>query len=152
MAMTRYVLFGAVLAAAALLPGDVALFAGDKTGHKHHVHFEKCAKACADCMRECDSCARHCAELVAQGKKEHLHTLGTCIDCAEVCAAAARIVARRGPMSHTICEACAKVCDDCGAACEKHAGDEHMARCARECRTCATACREMLKHTGAEKK
>ena len=45
-----------------------------------------------------------------------------------------------------LCEACAKVCDDCAAACEKHPNDEHMAKCAKECRTCAKACREMIEH------
>jgi hypothetical protein len=102
-------------------------------------------------MRECEMCARHCADLVAAGRKEHLKTLGTCADCAEFCAAAARIVSRNGPMSVTICEACAKACDTCGAACEKFASDEHMRRCAQECRECAKACRDMIQHAGHNK-
>ncbi len=135
------------LAAALLLA--VGAGADDKPAHDHHAGaFLDCAKACNDCQRECDSCARHCAGLVADGKKDHMTTLGTCTDCAEICSAAARITARQGPMSATVCEACAKACDSCGAACDKFKEDEHMKRCAETCAKCAKACREMLKHAG----
>src|SRR5436190_5604709 len=87
-----------------------------KDATRHSTYHEQCAKACADCMRECEMCARHCAERVGMGEKEHLITLGTCADCAEFCAAAAKIVARGGPFSLEICEACAKACDRCATA------------------------------------
>jgi hypothetical protein len=133
-----------VLSSAPVLSGDKAT--GKKAGGHHNEHFDKCAKACTACLRECESCAHHCAHLVAEGKKEHLKTLGTCADCADFCAAAARIVARHGKMSVLICESCAKACDTCGKACEEHPKDEHMTRCAKACRDCAAACREMIQH------
>lgn len=111
-------------------------------------HFATCAKACTMCMRECESCAHHCVHLVAEGKKDHLKTVGTCSDCAEFCAAAAKIVSHQGPMAVLSCEACAKACDACGTECEKHADDAHMKRCAKACRECAKACREMIEHVG----
>jgi hypothetical protein len=117
------------------------------TGH-HDAHTDHCARACADCMRECESCLRHCADMVAAGKKDHFITMGTCADCADFCAAAAKIVSRRGPMAMLICESCAKACDTCGAACAKQSADEHMQRCAKACKDCAQACREMIKHGG----
>jgi hypothetical protein len=135
------------LAAALLL----ALGAGadEKPAADHHAGaFADCAKACTDCQRECDSCARHCALLVADGKKDHMTTLGTCSDCAEVCSTAAHITSRQGPMSVTICEACAKTCDTCGEACAKFKDDEHMKQCSESCKACAKACREMIKHAG----
>lgn len=122
----------------------------DDSDHKHTGPLDECAKACADCMRECESCSDHCAGLLTSGKKEHLTTFRTCADCAEVCGAAAKIAARHGPMAVTICEACAKACDDCGAACEKHPDDKHMQECAKSCRACAKACRDMIKHAGQE--
>jgi hypothetical protein len=131
---------------AAFLVLSPAAPAGGQKQDQHAKHFDECARACNDCQRECDSCARHCAELVAAGKKDHLHTLGTCADCAAVCATASQVVSRRGPMSALICEACAKACDVCGSSCEKYPSDEHMKRCAQECRRCEKACREMLKH------
>ena len=140
-----------LFAAAALwLGGPTGVTAGDKKSHDAHAaHFDECAKACAMCMRECEKCAHHCAHLVAKGQKEHLKTLGTCMDCAGFCDTAARIVSHRGPMSGLICDACAKACDICGKACEQHPDDQHMRECAKACRDCAKACREMLQHTGA---
>ena len=108
---------------------------------------EQCAKACADCMRECERCAHHCVHLIASGQKEHTYTLGTCLDCADFCAVAAKVVSRHGPMTVSACEACAKACDVCAAACDKHPEDEHLKRCAKACQDCAKLCRDMVKHT-----
>src|SRR5262249_52324511 len=140
------------LVAAGLVATGGAFQAADdrKADAAHAGHFEACAKACTMCMRECEMCAHHCAHMIAEGKKEHLRTLGTCADCAEFCASAARIVSRHGPMATTICESCARACDVCGETCEKYPEDEHMKRCAKACRECARACREMVKHAGHE--
>jgi hypothetical protein len=119
--------------------------------HNHEAHAgpsQHCAVACSTCMRECESCAHHCARLVAGGHKDHMRTLGTCSDCAEFCAAAAKIVSRHGPLANTMCESCAKACDSCGAACEKFSDDTHMQACAKACRDCAKACRTMIQETG----
>lgn len=114
----------------------------------HNAIFRKCADACNDCQRECDSCSLHCAHMLIDGKKQHMTTLQTCQDCADACAAAARIVSRHGPFSHIVCEACAQACDKCAAECEKFKSDEHMARCAEECRKCLKNCRDMIAHQG----
>ena len=106
--------------------------------------FEKCAKACADCMLVCDSCARHCVELVAKGKKEHVVTAGFCADCANVCSAAAQIVARGGPLRRQIVEACAASCEQCAKECKKYPDDDRMRKCAQECQACAKVCRALL--------
>jgi hypothetical protein len=119
---------------------------------KHAGHFDGCAKECANCMRECESCARHCMDQVNGGKQDHFATLQSCSDCADMCAAAGKIVARRGPMAGIVCEACAKACNVCGTACEKFPSDQHMTQCAKACRECEKACREMLKHTGSDTK
>lgn len=136
------------LLVAGLLVGYAPAAEDNKADTPHAGHFDQCAKACADCLRECESCAHHCAHMVADGKKEHLHTLGTCADCGDVCGVAAKVVSRHGPLAVTVCESCAKTCDECGAACEKFPDDEHLARCAKACRDCAKACREMIEHAG----
>jgi len=85
--------------------------------------------------------------MLAQGKKEHRTTLETCQDCAAHCSAAASITARQGPMSDTICKACAEACSRCAKECEKHAAhDAEMKRFGEECRRCEQACRTMLTH------
>jgi hypothetical protein len=122
-----------------------------KVSHmEHSAALQACAEACSNCQRSCDSCATHCAHLLADGKKDHLGTLNSCQDCATICAAASRIVARGGPYSALICDACAKACAQCAAACDKFADDKHMAACAAECRKCEKACKAMLAHLGGK--
>ena len=146
--MNRRDLLGLLGASAAGFTALAAYGSGPagETDHNHGGPFDQCAKACSDCLRECESCAHHCANLVASGEKDHLRTLGTCADCAEVCTAAAKVVSRHGPLAGTICESCFKACGMCAAECEKHSQDEHMKRCAIACRDCAKACRDMIKH------
>jgi hypothetical protein len=134
------------IAAALLMMTGPAVPAADEKHDAHAAHFDACAKACYDCSRACEMCAHHCAHLVAEGKKEHMTTLGTCTDCSGFCILAGKIVSHRGPMSSQVCEACAKACDTCAGECEKFANDQHMKDCAKACRDCAKACREMLKH------
>ncbi len=123
----------------------------DKHKHHHHhhelgSHFEKCAKACADCQIECSTCHAHCVSHVAGGHKSHLSTLKLCADCSDICGVAASIVSRGGPLSVDICKVCADACDKCAEACEKFPDDKVMQACAKSCRKCAKACRDMIKH------
>lgn len=145
----------AVVALALSIVGLVAFapqgLTAEKEDHKEHNEMmQLCAKSCSDCQRMCDSCATHCAHMLHEGKKEHLKTLTTCQDCATVCSAAARIVARGGPFSNTICTACVDACSRCGKACEQFPDDKHMKACAEECRKCETACKHMVKHMAAK--
>lgn len=120
---------------------------GQQAGQHQQGAYEECAKACNACELACEMCASHCAMLVAEGHKEHLATLRSCMDCAKVCAAAAQIVAGKGPFSDLICVACAEACKRCGEACEKFADDPMMKMCAEECRKCEKACRAMVGST-----
>jgi hypothetical protein len=151
--MVRFCLTLGAVAVALAGFGALRLPAADEPkGHEHTQHMssemEKCLKECVRCAKECESCFQHCVGLVAQGKKEHVHTLRTCIDCADYCALAAKVISRHGAIVDPICDACAKACDTCGAACEKHPTDEHMKRCAEACKDCAKACRAMVKASG----
>ena len=138
------------LAAALALGLLSAVRAADKTAP--HVHrspaMQKCIAACRDCTDQCETCFVHCTNLVASGKKEHLPTLKSCIDCGDLCAIAAKIMARNGALVGPSCDGCAKGCDACATACEKYPDDEHMKACAKACRDCAKVCRAMLKETG----
>jgi hypothetical protein len=145
--------FAIVAVAITLMSMSGSATAQERKSHADDQKYWDCAKACDDCARICDACATHCARLVAEGKKEHLHTEQTCLDCASICRAAGSVTARSGPFSDLICTACADACKRCGDACERHKEDPIMKRCADECRTCEKACREMLKHVGhAEKR
>ena len=115
----------------------------DKPKDAHHDMMMSCAKACADCQQACDSCSAHCVAMLAEGKTQHVKTMQLCNDCAAVCAVSAQIVARHGPLTNTICAACADACDQCAKSCEAVKDDAHMKHCALECRRCEKACRTM---------
>ena len=155
--MNRREFTGLSLGSFALASMSVTGESQEPAGAKKDLHakhamqrdgFMKCAQACSSCQHECDSCATHCANILSEGKKEHMATLMSCRDCADFCTAAAQIVARGGPFSALICESCAEACARCGQECEKFPDDEHMKRCAQECRKCEKECREMAKHPG----
>lgn len=147
------VLTAAVLMAVLLVP--VRAEEKKQTGHQLHLSpvGSKCLKACTMCAAECSSCFVHCTEQVAAGKKEHVNTLKSCLDCGDICVLAAKVMSRDGPLAQPICDGCAKACDACAANCEKFPHDEHMKACAKACRDCAKACREMVgaKHHEVEK-
>jgi hypothetical protein len=138
----------ALLAAALVTCLPTAARTEDKPAAPH-VHrspeMQKCIEACVTCTNQCETCFVHCTGLVASGKKEHVATLKSCVDCGDLCAVAGKIMSRDGSLIGPACEGCAKGCDACAASCEKFPKDEHMAACARACRDCSKACREMLK-------
>ncbi|MFV1964698.1 MAG: hypothetical protein ACC628_04700 [Pirellulaceae bacterium] len=142
-------MIGATAAGLTTLAGVEASSAqGHKShaGHKMHGQFDKCAKISAACQVQCDSCFHHCAALLANGQKAHAQTMHLCVDCAEFCSTAARLVARHSSLSKAACEACAEACDKCAAQCEKFPEEEHCMACAKSCREGAKSCREMIKH------
>jgi hypothetical protein len=108
--------------------------------------MSRCAKACSDCHLACQACAKHCQSMVSAGMKQHVKSLALSRDCADVCAAAAHVVSRKGPMSKSICEACVKACEACGAECNKYPTMKQMKECADSCAKCAAACKEMIAH------
>jgi hypothetical protein len=145
--MFRRLMLAALAAAALVLSGARA----EDKEDPHKAHFDACAKACADCMRECESCAHHCAHLVIDGKKDHAMSMALCVDCGDICATAAKLTARGGPMAVPYCEGCAKACDACAAECDKFPSDDHMKACAKACKDCAKACRDMAAHASPPK-
>ena len=117
-----------------------------KTDHtEHFALMQECAKVCSDCQRACDLCATHCANLLADGKKEHLACLMNCQDCATCCVACSQVCARGGPQAALMNDCCAKCCDQCAKACEAFPNDSHMKACAEECRKCEKSCKAIFK-------
>lgn len=104
-------------------------------------------ETCSDCAQACTACADTClgedtvAELVA--------CIGTDLDCADLCAATARILSRRtgndDTITRAVLEACAAACRACGDECARHSSHhEHCRICAEACRRCEQACKELL--------
>ena len=103
-------------------------------------------RAAADCMATCEACADAClAEEDPAGMRDCIRLN---LDCAEVCAVTARVVARTGHRDRStldaLLSACAAACRACGDECEEHASEmEHCRVCAEACRRCEEACERM---------
>ena len=116
--------------------------------------FNVDADALARCIDECFACAETCTLCADDCLSEpDVAELVKCIrlnlDCADVCAAAGRVVARQteydANVTRPVLEACAQACRSCGDECERHAHHhEHCRICAESCRRCEEACNALL--------
>lgn len=105
-----------------------------------------CIEECFACASACTTCADACLgeSMVAE--------LATCIrldmDCADVCEATGRVMARHAghdlALTRALLEACAAACRACAEECERHGSMEHCRLCAEACRSCEAACRDFL--------
>jgi hypothetical protein len=102
--------------------------------------LSECASTCAICADACLS-ERMVAELVRCIRLNQ--------DCADICAATARLLLRsgaepQGTMLRHVVEACAAACQACGQECARHAQmHEHCRICAEACRRCEESCRQL---------
>jgi len=116
-------------------------------GH-HTEQQQECAETCARCMHECEDGFHHCLRQARRsGKVEYARAAHLCIDCAEVCGTAAKLVASGSHLLVHICAACAEACDDCLAVCEP-LKDPEMKLVLESLRKCAQSCRGMVKAMG----
>jgi len=90
------------------------------------------------CIAACNFCAASCLQ------EEHVNHMARCIsldmDCADVCRAAAVLLARGSRHGKHLLKECIELCEACADECEKHEHD-HCRACATACRECAEACR-----------
>src|SRR5688572_13618210 len=99
--------------------------------HPRGAVFDKaaliaCIQACLDCAAACTSCADACSA------ENDAKILARCIrlnaDCADVCLATSRVVARQTEpdpgLIRAVLDACIAACTACAAECERHAA--HM--------------------------
>ena len=116
-------------------------------GHVDREVLAECIQECFSCSEVCTSCADACLS------EEMVPELRKCIrlnlDCADVCNATGRVLARQteydAPTSKAQLQACAEACRTCADECERHADmHEHCAICADACRRCQRACDALL--------
>ncbi|WP_420141349.1 four-helix bundle copper-binding protein [Sphingomonas sp.] len=110
-----------------------------------HVN-EPLAEAAKHAMY-CGLIATSCADACSAEDMDMTQCIRVCLDCADVCAATARLAVRRAGSNESalraMLQACITICDICADECEKH-DHEHCRRCAEMCRECARDCREAL--------
>ncbi|MXO65700.1 four-helix bundle copper-binding protein [Altericroceibacterium endophyticum] len=96
------------------------------------------------CSLFCTSCADACG---AEDDGTHRDCIRTCLDCADICMATARLAVRNSienvDVMRAQLEMCILACERCATQCEKH-DSGHCALCAKMCRECAADCRKAL--------
>ncbi len=105
----------------------------------------ECIDACLKCETACVACADGCLGSKAVG------SFATCIrrdlDCADICAATARVLARPfAPDLEVVraqLQACIKACASCERECRMH-DMVHCRVCGDACKRCEDACRGAL--------
>jgi hypothetical protein len=119
--------------------------------YPHAVNVDASTLATAiDAMTDC---AQACitdtdADLGEQNVTEMIRCIRLCLDCADVCTAAAGVTSRPAgydaDVTKPLLQACVAICKSCGDECERHAHMPHCQVCAEACRRCEQACRELL--------
>jgi hypothetical protein len=110
----------------------------------------RCIDECFACEATCSSCADAC--LGEDDVAEMVVCVRDDLDCADVCGATGRILARQASdvaFVRAALEVCAQACRICAEECERHAAHhEHCRLCAEECRRCEDVCNEVLRLLG----
>jgi hypothetical protein len=95
------------------------------------------------CAILCTSCADAC---VAE-QMDMRQCVRSCLDCADICDATARVATRRTGSNDIVLKAalnlCATTCDLCAEECARYE-HEHCRLCAEMCLECARDCRAAL--------
>ena len=103
--------------------------------------------AMTDCVQACH--ADNAADLGEPNLADMVRCIRLCLDCADVCAAAAGVTSRLVDYDPVVLrpllESCVAICRSCGDECERHAPmHAHCRVCAQACRRCEQACQELL--------
>lgn len=106
------------------------------------------AFAAATSASECALVCTTCADACLSEDSDMAHCVRLNLDCADICGAMARMLARPGHQDRETLElaleTCVRACRACAEECERHADRmEHCRLCAEICRRCADACKEM---------
>jgi hypothetical protein len=116
-----------------------------------HESLARCIEDCFTCAATCTACADAC--LGEEAVAELIPCIRLNLDCAEVCWAMGRLLARQTAfdpqLARVMLEACTIACRNCGDECERHAGHhDHCRVCAEACRRCEQSCSDLLAALG----
>jgi hypothetical protein len=105
-----------------------------------------CIEECASCAQACVACTDAC--LSEPDVRDLVRCASLNLDCADLCDATARILARQSALESSLARsvvlACAEACRLCGDECDRHSDHEHCRICAEACKRCEQACTELL--------
>lgn len=136
-ASRRSVLAGAALAGMLLPVGAKA--AMDEHHHHGGAKHQDLIDAGLACVARGEACTAHCVDLLGGGDTSLKDCLTTVLAMVPMCAILARYAAADAPRLKELAKVCIDVCEDCAAACKRHA-DKHEV-----CKACETSCEECIK-------
>ena len=109
----------------------------------HLAELNRAAHAAMECALACSACADSDLRRDPAGMERCIRT---CLDCADICVATAKVLSRPSPTGDAwekLVAACAVACAACASECGGH--DEICCReCAAACRECEKACQQLL--------
>jgi len=103
--------------------------------------FDDCIEACEEALHACQECA---GADIREGDAATAKCSLLNLDCADICAATLKVLARHSDHHGDFCAVCAHLCRACAQECSLHE-HEHCVRCKAACERCAEACE---KHAG----
>lgn len=102
--------------------------------------------ALIDCIEKCWRCHLVCLNMATNhcpkegGRHVEAEHLKTLLACADICQAAANIMAMDTGLHRQVCAVCADICDACLTSCNDL---ESMDECIKACRQCRDSCQAM---------
>lgn len=109
----------------------------------HVAELSALIAAAIECAASCEACADACLE----EDEDMTRCIRANLDCADICAATAKVVGRAGRSGAPWLElvrVCEQACANCAQECAEHDAMEHCRACAEACRRCEQACRALL--------
>lgn len=104
---------------------------------------ERTREDLSTCLAACQAALQACQECAASDLGEGDPKMWACalinLDCADICEATIKALARRSPHHGDFCAICEHLCRACASECAKH-DTEHCRRCKEACIRCAAAC------------
>ena len=98
----------------------------------------------ADCIQVCLNSHAVCLDTamsLLQKGEEYADPVRILLDCSEVCATNAHFMMRNSPVSGSVLQPCAQVCNHCAEVCDEIGEND----CADACRASATSCQQLVK-------
>lgn len=116
-------------------------------GHSPGLSPEALENAAASCM-ECSQASRDLIHELrpesATGRGSLAELVRIADECGEICIVTATLLARRGPLSPAICQACADACQRLASTCDTMNASSSVTNCQRLAIDCGQACRHII--------
>src|SRR2546426_6303558 len=93
-------------------------------------------------MLTCNAAFNSLVDRLDSGKKEQLRAVQALIDCADVCGATAKLIARKSEFTGPACDLTTRVCDTTVGEVDKVKDSQPMRDVVEACRRASAACRQ----------